>query len=112
MAIQTFTWCPRVDPTGTVSFRTKSAKFGDGYEQIAQDGINNRTQTWPLTFLDTEPRARQIKGFLDAHKGAQPFYWTPPLGEQGLYRCKTYQATAHGAGLFSIAAEFEQAFHP
>ena len=84
MAIETFTWCPKVEPVGTVSFRNKSAKFGDGYEQRARDGINNKSESWPLTFVGGADKIMPIKKFLDAHAGADPFYWTPPLGEQGL----------------------------
>ncbi|MFZ4170475.1 phage tail protein, partial [Enterobacter ludwigii] len=54
MAIETFTWSPRVSPTQTVSFRTRSAKFGDGYEQISGDGLNPRSQQWELNFVGTE----------------------------------------------------------
>lgn len=112
MAIGTFTWCPKVEAVGTVTFRNKSAKFGDGYEQRARDGINNRFESWPLTFVGTEAKIAAIKNFLDERAGADPFYWTPPLGVQGLYRCDTYQPSPLGAGKFSLSATFEQAFHP
>ncbi|QZI72889.1 phage tail protein [Pseudomonas protegens] len=112
MAIETFTWCPKVDPVGTVSFRTRSAKFGDGYEQVARDGINNRSQSWPLTFIGSAAKIKPIMDFIDARGGINPFYWSPPLGEQGLYRCSSYQSSALGAGMYSLVATFEQAFHP
>lgn len=112
MAIQTFTWCPKIEPVGTVSFRTKSAKFGDGYEQRVKDGINNKSQSWPLTFVGKEAMIKEIADFLDEHAGADPFYWTPPLSDQGLYRCDSYQPTALGAGGYTLTATFEQAFHP
>ena len=112
MATETFTWCPKVEPVGTVEFRVKSAKFGEGYEQVAQDGIHNKSQSWPLTFVGDAARIKEIANFLDRHAGATPFYWTAPLGEQALYRCKTYQPSPLGAGIYSLAATFEQAFHP
>ncbi len=74
MATETFTWVPNKEPAGTVSFRIKSAKFGDGYEQTAEDGINNKTQSWPLTFTGSKSRIKQIAEFLDRHKGAIPFF--------------------------------------
>ncbi|MQA53736.1 phage tail protein [Pseudomonas piscis] len=112
MAIETFAWAPKVEPVGTVEFRLKSARFGDGYQQVVQDGINNKTQSWPLTFVGDESRIKPIIAFIDAHRGATPFYWTPPLGEQGLYRCKTYQPSPLGAGMYTLSATFEQAFNP
>jgi phage-related protein len=112
MTTETFTWVPKVEPVGNVEFRLKSAKFGDGYQQVAADGINNKSQSWPLTFVGDEARIKTIAQFLDRHAGATPFYWTAPLGEQALYRCKGYQPTPMGAGLYTLAATFEQAFHP
>ncbi|MDU7134249.1 MAG: phage tail protein, partial [Enterobacteriaceae bacterium] len=38
MAIETFTWCPRINPEQEVSFRTRKAQFGDGYAQVSGDG--------------------------------------------------------------------------
>lgn len=112
MATETFTWRPDEEPTGTVTFRTKSAKFGDGYEQVAQDGINNRSQSWPLTFTGQKSRIMEIAAFLDRHAGATPFFWTAPLSAQALYRCKTYQPKSLGGGVYTLSATFEQAFYP
>lgn len=112
MTTEVFTWIPKIEPVGNVEFRLKSAKFGDGYQQVAQDGINNRAQFWPLTFVGDEARIKAIVQFLDRHAGATSFYWTAPLGEPALYRCKGYQPSPLGAGLYSLAATFEQAFHP
>ncbi|MBV4486952.1 phage tail protein [Pseudomonas sp. SWRI153] len=112
MTIETFSWVPKIEPVGNVEFRLKSAKFGDGYQQVAADGINNKSQSWPLAFVGDEARIKAIVQFLDRHAGATPFYWTAPLGEPALYRCKGYQPTPMGAGLFTLAATFEQAFHP
>ena len=112
MATETFTWVPNKEPAGTVSFRTKSAKFGDGYEQTAEDGINNKTQSWPLTFTGSKARVKQIAKFLDRHKGAIPFFWTEPLGETALFKCSEYQPRHAGGDVYMLTATFEQAFHP
>ena len=50
MATETFTWCPQIDPVGEVQHRTLRAQFGDGYAQVAADGINARSESWPLSF--------------------------------------------------------------
>ena len=112
MSTETFTWVPKVEPVGSVEFRLKTAKFGDGYQQTAADGINNKTQSWPLTFVGDEARIKAIVAFLDRHAGAKAFSWTAPLAGPALYRCKGYQPTPMGAGLYSLTATFEQAFHP
>jgi phage-related protein len=112
MATETFTWTPDKEPTGTVTFRTKSSKFGDGYEQRTQDGINNKSESWPLTFTGQRARIIEIRDFLDRQAGATPFYWTAPLAEQALYRCSSYQPRSLGGGVYTLSATFEQAFHP
>lgn len=108
----TFTWRPDKEPTATIAFRTKSAKFGDGYEQVAKDGINSKSQSWPLTFTGDKERSREIMAFLDQQGGAAAFNWTEPMGDALLYRCKTYQLRNVSASVWTVSATFEQAFHP
>ena len=110
--METFTWTPRTEPTGTVEYRVRTVQFGDGYQQAVGEGLNNRSQSWPLVFLGDEAKIRSIATFLDRHSGSRAFRWTAPLGEPGLFRCKGYQPTAKGGGLYSLSATFEQAFHP
>ncbi|MDP9528485.1 phage tail protein [Pseudomonas protegens] len=112
MAAETFTWIPNSNASPTISFRTKSSKFGDGYEQKVKDGINNRTQSWPLTFSGHKQRIMEIMDFLDRQAGAAAFYWTNPFGQTALYRCSEYQPQAIGGNAYTLTATFEQAFHP
>ncbi|MBL1759211.1 phage tail protein, partial [Klebsiella pneumoniae] len=60
MAIEIFTWSPRVNPQQTVNFRVRKAQFGDGYAQVCGDGINTRSQDWELSFVGTEDYIRPI----------------------------------------------------
>ncbi|QHF27387.1 phage tail protein [Pseudomonas sp. R32] len=110
--METFSWSPKTEPTGNVEYRVRTSQFGDGYQQVVGDGLNSKRQSWPLSFVGDEQRIKAIVEFLDRHAGARSFYWTAPLGEKGLYRCKSYQPTAKGGGLYSLAATFEQSFHP
>lgn len=112
MTTLTFTWSPRLEPTGTITYRTLSAKFGDGYEQRAADGINNKSQMWPLSFVGDAAYVTPARDFLDARVGYQSFYWTPPLGVQGLYRCSSHTLRPLGNGNYELMATFEQAFQP
>lgn len=106
--VEVFAWSPRVNASGKVAQATLSAQFGDGYRQVAEDGINTESQTWPLTFKGRESLIRPIVAFLRRHKGARPFQWTPPLGEPGLYIANGYEPTAIGGGLYSVSVTFEQ----
>lgn len=112
MAIETFTWCARINASGDMTFNVRSIQFGDGYTQVARNGINNRSQNWNLTFTGTEEFIDEIKTFLDARQGYQSFAWEPPGESLGLYRCSSYNPTALGAGLFEMTATFTQAFAP
>lgn len=112
MAIEEFTWCPRINAAGEMKFNTRKVQFGDGYTQVSSNGLNTRSQSWDLTFTGGEAYISEIKDFLDKHGGVHAFQWKPPLEPVGLYRCDTYTPTALGAGLFNLAATFEQAFKP
>lgn len=107
-----FTWCVRTEITGTGDFLVKEARFGDGYRQTSADGLNNESQQWPISLVGREPKIRAALDFLRARKGGVSFLWTPPLGDQGYYLCKTYSATPHGNGVFTLTATFEQTFQP
>lgn len=108
----TFTWKHDARPSGAVTLRTLTAQFGDGYKQTAADGINNKAQSWPLIFTGLSATVTPIKDFLDARMGYQSFFWTPPLGVQGYYKCASYAPRHLGGDLYEIAATFEQSFQP
>lgn len=108
----TFTWKHDAKPTGTKKFRVLSAQFGDGYKQRAADGINNKSQSWSLSFTGRKADVQPIMDFLDARQGYQSFYWTPPLGTQGYYTCEQYDQHQIGNDVWQITATFEQSFQP
>lgn len=112
MAIETFTWCPRLNAEADTTFRTRKVQYGNGYAQVAGDGLNPRSQKWTLSFTGDESYIEAIKAFLDARAGTAAFLWKPPLEPIGLYRCDTYKPTALGAGKYNLDATFEQAFKP
>lgn len=124
-AIATFNaaWCPRLNATSDVTFRTRKAQFGDGYVQVEGDGINARLEQWNLDFVANETTAKAIMKFFDDQGGRYAFHWTNPLGILGVYRCESYKITAMGktAGspldkaetkFYSVSATFIQAFAP
>lgn len=112
MAVETFTWCPKLEATSAPEYRTRSSKFGSGYEQVVGDGPNNKIETWPLSFVVREAVALEIKAFLDRHGGAKSFFWTPPLGEMSFYRGSAPAISPHGAGFYTLTTTFTQSFLP
>ena len=113
MATQTFTWSPMLEPQGTTAFLTREAKFSDGYSQSVADGINNKSDSWPLTFAGQSAYIAPIKAFLDSLQGYQSFYWTPPLRTQGLFRAAAgYTCQPHGADAYTLTVTFTEVFNP
>lgn len=112
-----FDWPVRAEPTGQASFRTIDAQFGDGYTQAAADGINNKSQSWTVSFRGIiEPTcaniiaANEIMTFLDARGGWESFLWTPPASTvQGKYVSKNY-GMQKSAGVITINATFIEVF--
>lgn len=117
MAIETFSYPARINPTGDHSFRVREVQFGDGYKQSVGDGLNAELQNWPVTFVGNWQRIAEIRNFFKRHAGYKAFKWTTPNFELGLYNCKTFQVTAlgknsRGESMYQLAATFETAFRP
>lgn len=113
MATETFTWERQKGAVGKLDYRVRTVQFGDGYSQSVVDGLNNETQTWPLTFEGSLTDMSLIRDFFRRHKGAKSFYWTPP-GEAGplLFRAEEVSFTSVGGGVYQIAATFKQVYYP
>ena len=112
MAVETFTWCAKLGSSSTAEYKTRSSKFGSGYEQVVGDGINSTSDVWSLSFTVAEAEALLIKAFLDRHGGHKSFFWTPPLGSQNFYRGSAPAVAPNGAGFFTLTTTFTQSFLP
>lgn len=107
----TFNFRVNSDASGEGEFVLSKAKFGDGYEQEIEHGINAEKQAWSNTFSGYHAQAEAVVAFLRSHK-AVPFFWTPPLGTQGYYKCRKYRITPQGAGYYLVNMDFEQVYAP
>ena len=77
------------------------------------DGLNVKAPQWNVTVSNLyADEMAPITAFLDAHQGATSFYWTPPDGVQGYYRCPKYTLSPAVANLRSLTATFQQVFTP
>jgi len=109
--MSTFTWIPSYTSSVAIEPRVFSAKFGDGYEQRVQDGINPIAKKWSVIFdVRTPAVATAITDFLKATKGAASFDWTDPEGEAGKYVCRKFHKTYTDSGIHTLNAEFEQVY--
>ncbi|QEK91910.1 phage tail protein [Achromobacter insolitus] len=105
--METFTWLPRTKAKGKVGFNTLSAQFNDGYAQFAQDGINSRTESWPLEFFGKESEIKPIKDFLDQHGEWKRFLWSPPMGREKPFRARGgYELVPLGGGWYTLSVTF------
>lgn len=104
--------CPTIGSSQDIEAKVRSAKFGDGYEQTAPDGINSIRSTfvvdWPML---TREEALVIEVFFKARRGSEPFIYRPPgEDEDMLWKCSRWRKTSMGRGRASINATFVQAF--
>jgi len=112
---RTFTWSPAVGVEGTTQYRVRTVQFGDGYSQAVPDGISNIADAWPLRFVGDGFEIRAIRAFLDATRGSEPFFWTPPLRTRGLFRIDAQQGLQTrtlGGNLYSLSVTFKEVFEP
>lgn len=88
------------------------ARYGDGYEQRAPDGLHAIQQTWQLTFIfKGSTRYQAMTAFLRAHQGSAPFQWHPP-GEtrEQLFRCAEWTPQLEPGHVWRVQCTFEQVF--
>ena len=103
-------------PSGQVSFRTRTAQFGDGYSQAAGDGINTKSGVWNITVVGVKnPECGNLVDidsvvqFLDETGGWQSFTWTPPGGNQARFTASSYSLSKNGS-VYTLSATFTEVF--
>lgn len=110
---QTFIWKHAPGASGSIDFKIREAKFGDGYVQTVKDGINNVRQTWPLVFNGNLADMQPIYDFLCEHGGAVSFLWTAPgTNSAALWRSPKFTMTSVGGGIYSVSAELVRSYQP
>lgn len=107
---KTFKWRIERDVDTTNTYRVIEAQFGDGYKQTSTEGINTTNLEYALKLHAYENTAKEIMAFFNEHAGWKSFFWTPPLGELGLYTCTNPKPSAEGGGLWSISATFVKSY--
>lgn len=63
----------------SANFTTITAQFGDGYMQRAVDGINDKKESWNITYDNVNLNQRDsIWVFIDSVKMSDVIEWTAP----------------------------------
>lgn len=119
---QTFSYVPDFSSKSSLKPNVRVAKFGDGYEQRVQFGINANPQNWSLVFnLRSDTETSALTGFLFEMGAVTSFFWTPPDAAAAVkFVCRQWsKSPVHGQGtptapayLWNISALFEQVFEP
>lgn len=86
MAVETYKW-PAQLGAGAIEYTQtiRSAQFGNGYEQVAENGINSTAIKVPMIYTGLDDEVNAVRAFLLAHI-VKAFIITPPGEEKGLYR--------------------------
>ncbi|MEB2418291.1 phage tail protein [Citrobacter sp. R-1.5.2] len=86
MAVETYKWNSQLG-AGPIEYSqsVRAAQFGDGYEQVADNGINSTAIQVPMKHVGTDSEVNAVRDFLLAHT-VKAFIITPPGEVKGLYR--------------------------
>lgn len=115
-----FDFAVRAEPSGQRLYRTIKAPFGDGYTQVAPDGINTNQDSWNLSargYLvggtgcgSTGQDVRGIMDFLDARNGAEAFGWVAPDGLDAMWLCEGYSITKDAPNIATLTFTFYRTY--
>lgn len=85
MAVETYIWHSQLG-AGAVEYSqtVRSAQFGDGYEQVAENGINSTAIQVPMKHVGADSEVNTVRDFLLAHT-VKAFIITR-REDKGLYR--------------------------
>lgn len=111
----TFTIAPSFSASCKRAPRTLGIRFGDGYEQRAEDGLNPDLQAWQLTFANVLVEdADTIESFFTTNAAhITPFVWTPPRAvSSSNFLCRTWTRTVATPTTDTIVATFEEVADP
>lgn len=103
-----FTWRPQDDYPISNAPRVKVVNYGDGYEQRAKDGINNKLKSYQLIFRGVITEMQPIQDFLDARGAVESFQWMSIYeNEMKTIVCREWSLTPQRMK-FEISAVFEE----
>lgn len=108
-----FIWIPDWRAAGTTRADVTRIKFGDGYVQRQNKGLNPLAVSWSLSFDPrTDAEADAIEAFLAARTGVTAFTWTPPGKPQSKWTCENWVRTKSGEDVNSLTMTFELVYEP
>ena len=110
--MRAFVWDIDASSSETVTHSVNKVKFGDGYEQAASFGINNKRKSWQCSRQDYKPIIDDIYNFLGSTQAVEPFYFQPIKSEQAIVVRLAGDMSRQkvGGNVWKISFNLEQAF--
>lgn len=105
-----FIYLPSYSANLTTEVNVRKSGFGDGYQQRAVKGINNKKRIWDLRFTGKTGKIDLIESFLREHGGVMSFDWSPPSGLTGKWICSDWPRAIEGYNKEVLTAKFEEVF--
>lgn len=97
--------------------RIREVKFGDGYSQRAQDGINYMNESWSLTFANRSyTDIAAMEGFLETRGGAAAFTFQAPGDTEVKVICRNWDVSIlnhtgnNATSIGTLTATFERVY--
>jgi phage-related protein len=103
-----FTWFPDADLQLEIEPRVVSAKFGDGYEQRTQVGLNPIMEQWQVLFTGLPVEINAIDAFLREQGGVKSFTWKTPNEVEGRFLCRKWTIKRTRGVKLALSGVFEQ----
>lgn len=104
----TFTWFPDASVELEIEPRVQTAKFGDGYEQRTQMGLNPILEQWSLSFTGVPAEINAMDAFLREQGGAHSFIWKNPNEVEARFICRKWKIKRERGVKVGLTCVFEQ----
>ncbi|MGY0145268.1 phage tail protein [Edwardsiella tarda] len=106
--METFYWPVKPDMGVDSEPKTKTVKFGDGYEQRSHAGLNNDLKKYNVTIRIDRSDVYALESFFSRHGGVSAFLWTPPyMHHQIRVVCRKWSSNVEALKAI-FTATFEQ----
>lgn len=90
------------------------SSFGDGYGQVAEDGLNARREIWDIEIAPLNSTLlASARSFYDTVGASKTFWWTPPgysSPQKGMIVKKTFKETFISGSVKKIRFTIKQSF--
>ena len=104
-------YLPRYGVDPATQFEILHAQFGDGYSQRGRAGINNKAQTWRLTFVLSAVDIDAIVRFIDERVGVTAFLWRPQRQIDIAVICTDYRGPRQlGPNAWQLVCTFQRVY--